>query len=165
MSVFNARLGRRDFSCWLYFSDKSSRWRFNNPRFASFTVKLPTFNDTLLVRLFLAFLTVANLTIWEPNAVAEINFIPCLFHSVTEIPWPGCRMTRACTSFHEVISRRCGFSTLFLTALVGIAVAVSFCCPLKLRPWWSNLPQYLRSGIVASGIVIAFRALELQAKR
>jgi len=74
MSVFNARLGRRDFSCWLYFSDKSSRWRFNNPRFASFTVKLPTFNDTLLVRLFLAFLTVANLTIWEPNAVAEINF-------------------------------------------------------------------------------------------
>jgi len=84
---------------------------------------------------------VANLTIWRPNAIAEINFISCLFYSVTEIPCPGCGMTQACISIaiargdFEAASLFHPFSFI----LVGMAVAVSFWL-LKIRQWWSDLP-------------------------
>ena len=56
-------------------------------------------NHILIARIFLIGLVViaifAAVTAQSPD---EVSLIPCVFHTVTDVPCPGCGMTRACLS-------------------------------------------------------------------
>jgi hypothetical protein len=118
-------------------------------------MRLPTFSHTTFARLFLLSLGVAGLyTVWSGTPPENFTFIPCLFHLITEIPCPGCGMTRACVALSQgQIAAAWGYHP-FAFLVVGLAAGVAF-FPVALQNAWSKLNPSTRNLLGIGGILLA----------
>lgn len=110
-------------------------------------------NHTLLARLFLIGLGVIGLyTAMSEISPAGVTLIPCIFHSVTDIPCPGCGMTRACVA---LVQGKFGVAWNyhpFSFLIVGLAIAAAF-FPIRLKNTWNRHLPATRNLIVIGGII------------
>lgn len=110
-------------------------------------------NHVNLARLFLTGLgIIAIYTFMSEKSAGDVTLIPCLFHSVTEIPCPGCGMTRACISISQANFADAWYYHPFSFLIVGLCIAVAF-FPLQTRKIWSNYTQKTRTIVLILGIV------------
>lgn len=112
------------------------------------------FNNTSLSRLLLIGLGVIGLyTAISGISPAEVTLIPCIFHSVTDIPCPGCGMTRACVA---LVQGRFGTAWNyhpFSFLLVGLAIATAF-FPVWLKNSWTCRSSGTQNLVVIGGIIL-----------
>ena len=86
-----------------------------------------TLNSVLLAKMFLILLVLAGIYIrLSGQALETIYFLPCIFKGVTDIPCPGCGMTRACLAILQG-----EFSTAwryhpFSFLLIGLSILIVF---------------------------------------
>ena len=112
------------------------------------------FNHTFLARLFLIGLGVVAVyaTISEMSP-AEISLIPCILHLVTDIPCPGCGMTRACIALtHGHFADAWGYHP-FSYLIIGLAIVSAF-FPVWLKNTWTRCSPSTRNTIAIGGIVL-----------
>ena len=111
------------------------------------------FNNTFLARLLLIGLGVIGLyTAMSKISPAEVTLIPCMFHSVTSIPCPGCGMTRACVALVQGKFGTAWDYHPFSFFLVGLAIAAAF-FPVWLKNSWTRHSPIIRNWIVIGGII------------
>lgn len=110
-------------------------------------------NHVNLARLFLIGLGITAIyTVLSEKSAEDVTLIPCLFHSVTEIPCPGCGMTRACISISRANFGDAWYYHPFSFLIVGLCIGVAF-FPLQTRKIWSNYTQKTRTIVLILGIV------------
>ncbi|MCE2415439.1 DUF2752 domain-containing protein [Candidatus Poribacteria bacterium] len=112
------------------------------------------FNHIFLARFFLIGLGVVGIyTTISGMSPAEVSLVPCILHSVTDIPCPGCGMTRACivlTHGHFADAWRYHpFSYL----IIGLAIGSAF-FPMWLKNAWTRCSPITQNTIAISGIVL-----------
>lgn len=110
-------------------------------------------NHTLLARLFLIGLGVIGLyTAMSEISPTRVTLIPCIFHSVTDIPCPGCGMTRACIALTQGKFGAAWNYHPFSFFVVGLAIAAAF-FPVQLKNTWTRHSPGTRNLIVIGGII------------
>lgn len=112
------------------------------------------FNHTFLARLFLIGLGVVGVyaTISEMSP-AEISLIPCILHLVTDIPCPGCGMTRACIALTHGHFADAWRYHPFSYLIIGLAIVSAF-FPMWLKNTWICCSPSTRNTIAIGGIVL-----------
>ncbi|RKU30459.1 hypothetical protein C6499_06235 [Candidatus Poribacteria bacterium] len=112
------------------------------------------FNNTSLARLLLIGLGVIGLyTAMSEISPAEVTLIPCIFHSVTDIPCPGCGMTRACVALVQGKFSVAWSYHPFSFFIIGLAIAGAF-FPVRLKNTWIRHSPVTRNLIVISGVIL-----------
>ena len=110
-------------------------------------------NHIFLARLFLIGLAVVGIyTVVSEKSPDEVTLIPCIFHSVTDVPCPGCGMTRACLALTHAHFTEAWRYHPFSFVIVGIAFGMAF-FPIQVKNAWSSYPSNTRNLIVIIGIV------------
>ena len=111
------------------------------------------FNNTSLARLLLIGLGVIGFyTAMSEISPAEVTLVPCIFHSVTDIPCPGCGMTRACVALVQGKFGTAWDYHPFSFFLVGVAIAAAF-FPVWLKNSWTGRSLVTQNLIVIGGII------------
>lgn len=111
-------------------------------------------NDSHLARLFLLGLTAVGLFVaLRGVSPKELSFIPCLFHALTDIPCPGCGMTRACLSLTQGEFADAWQYHPFSFFLVGLAFVQAF-FPTWLRRTWHQRSRLIRNVVLIGGLLI-----------
>ena len=112
------------------------------------------FNRTFLTRLFLIGLGVIGLyTASAEMALEDVSLIPCLFHLVTDVPCPGCGMTRACLAITHGHFGDAWHYHPFSFLIIGLAIGAAL-FPIRLKNTWSRCSPVTRNVIAISGIVL-----------
>ncbi len=112
------------------------------------------FNHTFLARLFLGGLGVVGFyTAAAEIAPEKASLIPCIFHLVTEVPCPGCGMTRACLSITHGHFGDAWHYHPFSFLIIGLAIGAAL-FPIRLKNTWSRCSSVTRNVIAISGIVL-----------
>lgn len=89
-------------------------------------MRLRSLNDSDLARFFLVALLLAGLySAWSGAAPEELAFVPCPFRLVTDIPCPGCGMTRSSIALARGDFAAAWKHHPFAYGLVGLAVGVA----------------------------------------
>ena len=83
----------------------------------------------------------------------EISLVPCIFHSITDVPCPGCGMTRGCIALTHAHFAEAWRYHPFAFLAVGLAIGLSF-FPLQLRDAWNRSAPFARNVVVISGIFL-----------
>ena len=111
-------------------------------------------NHIFLARLFLICLAaIAIYTIVVDTSPEEVKLLPCLFHTVTDVPCPGCGMTRACISLsHGQITDAWRYHP-FSFIIVGLAIVIAI-FPSKMSVAWSSQSVKTRNIITYIGILL-----------
>ncbi len=110
-------------------------------------------NDTFLARAFLIGLGVIGLyTAVSGKSPDEVTLIPCLFRSVTNIPCPGCGMTRACLALTHGHFTEAWRYHPFSFLVVGLAIGVAL-FPSQLKKAWMGYALKIQNLIFIFGIV------------
>lgn len=111
-------------------------------------------NHVNLARLFLIGLgIVAIYTFMLEKSPEEVSLIPCVFHSVTDVPCPGCGMTRACIALSQANFVDAWYYHPFSFLIVILCIGVAF-FPLQTRKIWSNYTPRTRTIVIIFGIVL-----------
>lgn len=114
------------------------------------------FKRTFLSRLFLIGLGVLGLyTAGAEIAPEEVSLIPCLFHLVTDVPCPGCGMTRACLAITHGHFGDAWHYHPFSFLIIGLAIGAAF-SPIWFKNAWNRCSSGTRNLIAVSGIVLCF---------
>lgn len=121
-------------------------------------------NHIFIARIFLIGLAVvAIITAISAKSPDEVSLIPCIFHEVTDVPCPGCGMTRACLSItHGNFTdawRYHPFSFLIIGLAIGIALF-----PSQMTDVWHRLSTRTRNSISICGIVFCLSAWLIKLK-
>lgn len=111
-------------------------------------------NHILIARIFLIGLVViaifAAVTAQSPD---EVSLIPCVFHTVTDVPCPGCGMTRACLSItHGQFTDAWRYHPLSFLIL-GLAIAIAI-YPSKVTDFWLRQSMATRNYLSIFALVI-----------
>lgn len=111
-------------------------------------------NHILLARVFLIALAVIGIYI----AVSEkspdnVSLIPCIFHSVTDVPCPGCGMTRACLALTQAHFTEAWRYHPFSFVIMGLAFGMAF-FPTQVKNAWFNYSANARNFILIIGIAL-----------
>ena len=115
---------------------------------------LPMVNHIFLARLFLIGLAiVAIFTIVVDTSPEEVKLLPCLFHTVTDVPCPGCGMTRACISLSHGQFTDAWRYHPFSFIIIGLAICLAI-FPTKFTDVWSGLSSKTQSIIGIFGVVL-----------
>lgn len=105
-------------------------------------------NHKNLARVFVIGLIVVGIySDWVGWVPEQVSLIPCLFHSITNIPCPGCGMTRACLSITHGNFMQAYMLNPFAFLLIGLAVCVAF-FPNKTKIVWESLSNKKRNLIL-----------------
>ena len=112
------------------------------------------FNHISLARLFLIGLGIVGVytTILEIPS-AEISLIPCILHLVTDIPCPGCGMTRACIALTHGHFADAWHYHPFSYLIIGLAIGSAF-IPTWLKSTWIRCSSVSQTTIAIGGIVL-----------
>lgn len=112
------------------------------------------FNHIFLARLFLIGLGIVGIytTILEIPP-AEISLIPCILHLVTDIPCPGCGMTRACIALTHGHFADAWHYHPFSYLIIGLAIGSAF-IPTWLKSTWIRCSSVSQNTIAIGGIVL-----------
>ncbi len=110
--------------------------------------------NVFIARIFLIGLgVIAVYTAVSNKSPDEVSLIPCLFQSITDIPCPGCGMTRACLSLsHGQFIDAWRFHP-FSFKIVGIALTIAI-FPTKMMAIWSHQSSKTRNLIAFIGIFL-----------
>ena len=112
------------------------------------------FNHTFLARLFLIGLGVVGVyTAVSGISPAKVSLIPCILHLVTDVPCPGCGMTRACIALTHGYFADAWRYHPFSFLIIGLAIGTAF-FPIWLRNAWTRCSTATRDVIVTGGIVL-----------
>ncbi|MDE0427545.1 MAG: DUF2752 domain-containing protein [Candidatus Poribacteria bacterium] len=112
------------------------------------------FNRPFLSRLFLIGLGVVRLyTAGAEIVPEEVSLIPCLFHLVTDVPCPGCGMTRACLAITQGHFEDAWHYHPFSFLIIGLAIGMAF-FPIRLKNVWTRCSPSTRNLITIGGIVL-----------
>ena len=112
------------------------------------------FNYIFLARLFLVGLGVVGVyTTISEMSPAEISLIPCILHLVTDIPCPGCGMTRACIALTHGHFADAWRYHPFSYLIIGLAIGSAF-FPTWLKNAWTRCSSVIQNTIAISGIVL-----------
>ena len=84
---------------------------------------------------------------WVGVVPEQVSLIPCLFHSITNIPCPGCGMTRACLSITQGNFIQAYMFNPFAFLLIAIALCVAL-FPNKTKYVWESLSNKTRNWIL-----------------
>ena len=107
----------------------------------------------LLARLFLIGLAVVGIyTAVSEKAPDDVSLIPCIFHSVTDVPCPGCGMTRACLALTHAHFAEVWYYHPFSFVIVSLALGTAFFSS-QLKNAWSSYSSNTRNLIIIIGIV------------
>ena len=118
------------------------------------TVTLQMVNATNLARFFLIALGIIGVyTFVFQKTPDEVSLIPCLFHEVTDVPCPGCGMTRACIALSQANFVDAWYYHPFSFLILSLCIGVAF-FPLQTRKIWSNYSQKTRNIVIIFGIVL-----------
>ena len=110
-------------------------------------------NHIFLARLFLIGLAAVGIyTMASDKSPDEVSLIPCIFHSVTDVPCPGCGMTRACLALTHGHFADAWRYHPFSFLVAGLAIGVAF-FPLQLKNAWTYYSLKTRNLIIILGIV------------
>lgn len=111
-------------------------------------------NHILIARIFLIGLAaIAIYTVASAKTPDDVDLIPCVFHSITDVPCPGCGMTRACLSItHGNLTDAWRYHPLAFV-LVGLSLGFAF-FPTSLMAAWNRQSNKTKNLISISGIVI-----------
>ncbi len=111
-------------------------------------------NHTVLARLFLIGLGIVGLYTAASEISPEgVSLIPCVFHAVTDVPCPGCGMTRACLALiHGHFADAWRYHP-FSFLIIGLAVGMAF-FPIWLKSAWTRCSPYTRNVITIGGIML-----------
>ena len=130
------------------------RWQSNNIRSTKSMVTLLMVNHVNLARLFLIGLGIIAIYFFVVKKTPEeVSLIPCVFHSVTDIPCPGCGMTRACIALSQANFVAAWYYHPFSFLIVGLCIGVAF-FPLQLRTIWNNYTQKTRNIVIIFGLLL-----------
>ena len=111
-------------------------------------------NHTFLARLFLIGLGIVGLyTMVSEMPPEKVSLIPCMFHLVTDIPCPGCGMTRACIALTHGHFADAWRSHPFSFLIIGLAIGIAF-FPILLKNAWARCSTVTRNVIAVGGIVL-----------
>lgn len=111
-------------------------------------------NHTSLSRLFLIGLGVIGLyTASAEMAPEEVSLIPCLFHLGTDVPCPGCGMTRACLAITHGHFGDAWHYHPFSFLIIGLAIGMAF-FPVWFKHAWNRCSPITRNVLAVSGIVL-----------
>ena len=119
-----------------------------------------TLNSVLLAKMFLILLVLAGIYIRLSGQVLEtIYFLPCIFKGVTDIPCPGCGMTRACLAILQG-----EFSTAwryhpFSFLLIGLSILIVF-QPEYTQETWVAI-SLIKQKIIVSTLILLCLSLWL----
>jgi len=119
-----------------------------------------TLNSVLLAKMFLILLVLAGIYIrFSGQALETIYFLPCIFKGVTDIPCPGCGMTRACLAILQG-----EFSTAwryhpFSFLLVGLSILIVF-QPEYTQETWVAI-SLIKQKIIVSTLILLCLSLWL----
>ncbi len=110
-------------------------------------------NGIFLARLFLIGLSFIGIyTAVSQKSPDEVSLIPCIFHLVTDVPCPGCGMTRACIALTHAHFTEAWRYHPFSFLIVCLAIGIAF-FPLHLKNTWTGYTLKTRNLIVIFGIV------------
>lgn len=105
-------------------------------------------NHKNLSRVFVIGLIVVGIySNWVGLVPGQVSLIPCLFHFITNVPCPGCGMTRACLSITHGNFMQAYMLNPFAFLLIGLAVCVAF-FPNKTKFVWESLSNKKRNLIL-----------------
>ncbi len=108
----------------------------------------------LLARFFLIGLAVVgSYTAVSEKSLDDVSLIPCIFHSVTDVPCPGCGMTRACLALTHAHFAEAWRYHPFSFAIVGLALGTAFFSD-QIKNAWSSYSSNTHNLIVIIGIVL-----------
>lgn len=111
-------------------------------------------NHILIARLFLVGLAIfAIYSAATAKSPDEIALVPCVFHTVTDVPCPGCGMTRACLSITHGHFTDAWRYHPFSFLIVGIALGIAI-FPSQMTDGWHRLSNRTRNCISICGIVL-----------
>ena len=111
-------------------------------------------NHILIARLFLiGLVAIAIYTTVSAKSPDEVSLIPCIFHSVTDVPCPGCGMTRACLSLSHGQFTEAWRYHPFSYIIVGLAIAIAI-FPAKMTEVWTRQSLKTRNTITIIGITM-----------
>ena len=119
-----------------------------------------TLNSVLLAKMFLILLVLAGIYIrLSGQALETIYFLPCIFKGVTDIPCPGCGMTRACLAILQG-----EFSTAwryhpFSFLLIGLSILIVF-QPEYTQETWVTI-SLIKQKIIVSTLILLCLSLWL----
>ena len=117
-------------------------------------MRRPTVDDVLLARVFLLVLVaVGGYCFCLPRPAATISLPPCPCYQLTQVPCPGCGMTRACMRLVQGDLTGAWCHHPFSLVVVGLAIGVAV-VPTWLRSVWQQLPWWLRNTVVAAAFVL-----------
>ncbi len=118
----------------------------------------------MLSRLFLIGLVgIGIFTRIVQSAPDEVSLLPCPFHTVTNVPCPGCGMTRACIAITQVNFKDAWYYHPFSYMIVGLAVGIAF-FPNHITNTWSRFSANTRNLIGILGIVICLSVWMMKVK-
>ena len=119
-----------------------------------------TLNSVLLAKMFLILLVLTGIYIrLSGQALETIYFLPCIFKGVTDIPCPGCGMTRACLAILQG-----EFSTAwryhpFSFLLIGLSILIVF-QPEYTQKTWETI-SLIKQKIIVSTLILLCLSLWL----
>lgn len=111
-------------------------------------------NHTNLARFFLIALGIIGIySLVSAKSPDDVKLIPCLFHTVTEVPCPGCGMTRACIALSQANFTEAWSYHPFSFLIVGLSIGVAF-FPMRTRKMWTNCTQRTRNLVLIFGVML-----------
>ena len=112
------------------------------------------FNHTFLARLFLIGLGVVGIyTTISEISPADVSLIPCILHLVTDVPCPGCGMTRACLALTQGHFADAWRYHPFSYLIIGLTIGSAF-FPMWLKNAWTRCSSITRNTIAVGGVVL-----------
>ena len=112
------------------------------------------FNHTFLARLFLIGLGVVGIyTTISEISPADVSLIPCILHLVTDVPCPGCGMTRACIALTHGHFADAWRYHPFSYLIIGLTIGSAF-FPMWLKNAWTHCSSITRNTIAVGGVVL-----------
>ena len=112
------------------------------------------FNHTFLARLFLIGLGVVGIyTTISEISPADVSLIPCILHLVTDVPCPGCGMTRACIALTQGHFADAWRYHPFSYLIIGLTIGSAF-FPMWLKNAWTHCSSITRNTIAVGGVVL-----------
>ena len=90
---------------------------------------------------------VGTYSAWVGLDPEKVTLIPCIFHSITTIPCPGCGMTRACLSITQGDFIQAYMFNPFAFFLISLALCFAI-FPNKTKLIWESLTSKTRNWIL-----------------